>query len=187
MARMKLTITSRVEVVEDVARRVKTGFIGPAFREVSKALNDSLDAEFRQAAWRTPQGTFKPWRQRHPLSTATGPLLGGVGGSVRQAWKIFPSTRGRVVARSRHPGASVHRGSARGRVGEITTRIMPRRFTDAGVPLMFYALLRKGIVARPARLTERGVEVPSRPHGGANPQLRRDVNQRLLRVWLRGK
>lgn len=180
----KFTIKSRFETFEGVARRVEQGLRGSAFSIVSKAVKGSLDREFRAQAWAHPQGGMRSWKPRHPLSDKVGPLLGGVGGSIRRSWKIKASGKGRVVASSTHPGAAVHRGSARGNVAEITTRILPKRFDEQGVPLMFYALLSQGIVASSTRLAARGVSVPSRPHASPNPRLRKEVSEGLVGFWV---
>jgi phage gpG-like protein len=183
---VSVKITSRFEGGEGVSRRVKRGLRGKAFGIVSKAVNRSADREFRAEAWSPPQGGTKKWKPRHPLSEKQGPLLGGVGGSLRRSWIVKPSGKNRVVASSTHPGAAVHRGSARGRAGETETRILPKRFNESGVPLMFFALLAKGIVTNPERLAERGVVVPSRPHLTPNPRLRQEINEGLKGFWING-
>lgn len=187
MARIKLKIASKFETLEGVTRRVKAGLQGPAFEIVKRAAERTADEEFSRGAFAQPQGGFKAWKPRHPLSKKRGPLLGGVGGSIRRSWQIRPTGRFRVVFASRHPGAAVHRGSARGGPRETTTRIMPKRFDVDGRPLMWRALARKGIFMSPAKLARRGVVVPSRPHLGPSRRLRRRVNQGLRRFLITGR
>jgi phage gpG-like protein len=184
---MSLTITSRFEALEGISRRVKEGLRGKSHRIVSMIAERDLDDQFRRQVWKRPQGGTSAWKRRHPLSTKTGPLLGGVGGSVRRSWRVRPSARGRVVLASNHPGAAVHRGSARGRAGETQTRILPKKFNADGRPLMWGALLRKGIVTSPSRLKDRGVVIPSRPHATTHPELRAEIADKLKTYWIRGR
>lgn len=187
MARIAFKITSRNEVLAGVTRRVKAGFKGPVYEAGKRAMTETLDEEFRRQSFATRGGGFKVWKRRHPLSKKTGPLLGGVGGRVHKSWTFAPSQKYRLVMRSRLPDAAVHRGSTRGGPRETTTRIMPKRFDQRGRPLMWGALLRKGIVTSPGRLARRGVVVPSRPHAGPSKALRRRFNRYAKRAILTGR
>lgn len=187
MATLGFKITARFETLAGVTRRVKAGLQGPAFEIVRRAAERTADEEFSRGAFAQPQGGFKAWKPRHPLSKERGPLLGGVSGAIRRSWQIRPTGRFQVVFASKRPDAAVHRGSARGGPRETSTRIMPKRFGVDGRPLMWHALIRKGIVMSPAKLARSGVVVPSRPHLGPSRRLRRRVNQGLRRFLITGR
>lgn len=187
MARIETRIVSQFETLEGVTRRVGEGFKGRAFDSTKRAAERTADDEFRQGAFALPGGGFKKWKPRHPLSKKRGPLLGGVAGQIRKSWQARPTGRFRVVYASKHPGAAVHRGSARGGPRETSTRIMPKRFGPGGRPLMWGALARKGIFVNADRLAKRGVVVPSRPHLGPSKLLRRRVSEGLRSYWISGR
>lgn len=184
---IRARLTFRAETFANVARRAKAGLGGPELARITtKVMADSIDKGFRGGFWEKPSGGREKWKKRHPLSSATGPLLGGVSGSIRRAIKPRPTRKDRVVFGSSHPGAAVHRGGSRGTVRAGVTQIFPKRTASDGKPAMWHALRRKGIHMSPEKLAREGVKVQARPHATANPAMRRELNQRVRRYLVGG-
>ena len=190
MAKGRFQFSVRSQSFEErllaISKVAKAPMTGKEQRETRLALRASVGRDFRARAWHTPTGSVRKWRPVRPFGTrqpSSPPLRrylrawqGGPGGFER-------STLTSVEIGVRLPGAAAHRGSFGSGVFERVTLIKARRRTASGkLRMQLFLGLEYGVWIGEAKLLS-GLELHSRPHATANPELTRqlrDIQQRAL-------
>ena len=192
MARGEFRFDMRSEGFEErllaISKTAKAPMTGAERRASRLALRASVARDFAARAWHTPTGGIRPWKQVNvppfgtyqpsnpPLRRYRRAWLGGAGGFEK-------NTPTSVQIGVRLPGAAAHRGSFGSFIGERVTLIKAKKRTSSGRLAMFFFFLNEYGVALGEKKLLSGMELHSRPHATANPELTRqlrDIQQRNL-------